>query len=92
LPICEYYNSPGWSSEKVSLFCAQVDAARAHGVHGLDEEHEDILVVVITLAEAIAAVKTGLIHNAMTIIAIQWLELNSDRVRSLWQDNPGLQR
>ncbi len=76
LPICEYYNSPGWSSEKVALFCARVNSDVAKGIHGLDEEHEDILVVVMTVDEALSAVKTGQISNAMTLIALQWLALN----------------
>jgi ADP-ribose pyrophosphatase len=85
IPICEYFNSPGWSNEKISLFCARVDASTAGGVYGLDEEHEDILVVVMPFREAVAAVTDGTINNAMAVIAIQWLELNQEKVRRQWQ-------
>lgn len=84
LPICEYFNSPGWTDEKVNLFCARVDARMAQGVHGVDAEHEDILVLKIPTEEAFAAVRQGRICNAMSLIALQWLELNRDSLRQRW--------
>ena len=84
IPICEYYNSPGWSNEKISLFCALVDASGAGGVHGLDEEHEDILVVTMPFDEALDMVKAGAVDNAMAIIAIQWMALNKQSVIQRW--------
>ena len=45
IKMCDYYNSPGASNEKVTLFCGRVDAEGAKGVFGLAEEHEDIEVV-----------------------------------------------
>ncbi|MFN3162617.1 MAG: NUDIX domain-containing protein [Pseudohongiellaceae bacterium] len=84
IKICEYYNSPGASNEKVTLFCGRVDAGQAGGVFGLDEEHEDIEVVTLSVDEACAAVGNGLIDNAMSIIAIQWLQLNQADLQSRW--------
>ncbi|MDP4781690.1 MAG: NUDIX domain-containing protein, partial [Gammaproteobacteria bacterium] len=40
LQICEYYNSPGISNERITLFCGRVDATQAGGIFGLDAEHE----------------------------------------------------
>lgn len=82
--ICAYFNSPGASSEKVHLYCACVDASTAGGIHGLDHEHEDIQVEVLSAAEAIAAVESGAINNAMSIIALQWLRLNRDTLLAGW--------
>ncbi|MCB1672649.1 MAG: NUDIX domain-containing protein [Gammaproteobacteria bacterium] len=79
VPICDYLNSPGWCDEKVSLFCALVDAGSLQGIHGLDDEHEDILIVTVPLEKAIAMISGGEINNAMSIIAIQWLQLNRSR-------------
>ena len=76
LQICEYYNSPGISNERITLFCGRVDATQAGGIFGLDAEHEDIEVVVLSLADALAKVASGEINNAMSIIALQWLQLN----------------
>ena len=39
--------TPGGSSERVVVFCAEADLSSAGGVHGLAEEHEDIRVEVI---------------------------------------------
>jgi ADP-ribose pyrophosphatase len=83
--ICEYYNSPGTSNEKLSLFCGRVDASEAGGVFGLSHEHEDIEVVVLPLQDAIGAVASGAINNAMSIIAIQWLQLNKADLLQRWK-------
>ncbi|MFE8072881.1 ADP-ribose diphosphatase [Marinobacteraceae bacterium S3BR75-40.1] len=82
MPITSYLSSAGGSSERITLYCGQVDASTASGVHGLDEEHEDIKVHVLTLDEALAAVQDGTIDNAAAIIALQWLALNRKDVRN----------
>lgn len=82
--ICSYYNSPGTTNEKVHLFCGQVDASLAGGVFGLDTEHEDIEVVVLSVKELQQAVESGLINNAMTIIASFWLEKHLNAITSQW--------
>lgn len=74
--ICEYYNSPGGSDECISVFYGQVDASLADGIHGLAEENEDIKVVVLPVADALAALQAGKINNAMAIIALQWFQLH----------------
>ena len=83
--ICDYLNSPGASNEKVTLFCGRIDSSGAGGVFGLTEENEDIEVVVLAFSAALAAVESGKIHNAMTIIAIQWLALHKQEIRELWK-------
>jgi len=83
LPVCEYYNSPGGSAEKLSVFCAAFDAsAFAGGIFGLQSESENIRTMVLGREEAQLAVQQGRINNAMSIIALQWLQLNLDRVRA----------
>lgn len=80
IPIHEYWSSPGASTEHLSLYCAIVDSTKADGIHGLDEEHEDIMVHVMDSKDAFEAVKSGRINNATTIIALQWLELNMGKI------------
>jgi ADP-ribose pyrophosphatase len=80
IPIHGYWTSPGGSSEYVDLYCGIVDASNAGGIHGLSDEHEDILVRTITSQDAFAQVKSGRINNASTIIALQWLELNHGKI------------
>jgi ADP-ribose pyrophosphatase len=82
--IQRYLPSPGASDEIVHLFCARVDAAAAGGVHGLAEEHEDIRVVVKSLAEIEALLDAGAIENSHTLIGLSWLLRHRARLRRLW--------
>lgn len=85
IPIIDYWVSPGASSEKVSLFCARVDASVAGGVHGLPEEGEDIRVWVFSIQEVYEMLAAGQINNAPTLIALQWFKLNEQKVRMYWK-------
>jgi len=74
LLVCEYYNSPGSSNEKLNIFCARIDVAKAseyQAIFGLNDEHEDIRPVIIDRLVAELRVKEALINNAMSIISIQ---------------------
>ena len=82
--ICDYHNSPGSSNEKITLYCGRADSEHAGGIFGLAEEHEDIEVVVLSYSELLAATKSGQISNAMTIIAVQWLQLNKQELLQRW--------
>ncbi len=84
--VCDYLASPGGSSERVSLYCARVDSSALGGVHGLNEEGEDICVHVVPFEEALDMMANGVINSAMPIIALQWLALNHERMLDLWQD------
>ena len=83
-PLSVYYPSPGGSDERVHLFVGRCDSVGAGGIHGLEEEGEDIRVHVWPLEDALQAVKDGRIDNAASIIALQWLALNRAEVRGLW--------
>jgi ADP-ribose pyrophosphatase len=78
--LYEYWVSPGGSTEKLTLFCGRVDASLANGIHGLAHENEDIKVVVMPCQAAIEAINTGAINNSATIMALQWLALNKNKV------------
>ena len=67
-----------------SAYHAAIDSSNAGGIHGLDHEHEDIEVVVISEADAQEAVRTGAINNAMSVIALQWLALNKQSLLQRW--------
>lgn len=83
-PVTEFSLSPGGCSERIHLFCGRVDASRAGGVHGLPEEGEDILVRVIPVDRVLEMLAEGRIDSAWSIIAVQWLALNRDRLRERW--------
>ncbi len=75
-PMVSYYASPGGNAEKFHLFYAIIDASLAGGIHGLKDEHEDIRVCVFSLEECMQAVAAGSVNNAMTLIALQWLQMH----------------
>ncbi|MAR90255.1 MAG: ADP-ribose diphosphatase [Pseudomonadales bacterium] len=83
--IYEYYPSPGGSNEKFYLFCGGIDSSNVGGVHGLAEEGEDIWVQTFPRAEAWQILQENYIHNAATIIALQWLQMNYQRLQQQWQ-------
>ncbi|MGL0815863.1 ADP-ribose diphosphatase [Vibrio vulnificus] len=82
--VVSYYPSAGGCSEKLDVFVGEVDASKAHGIHGLDYEDEDIRVHVMTREQAYDLVKQGKIENGASIIALQWLELNHLQLKSQW--------
>ncbi len=84
-PVTAYYPSPGGSDERVHLFVGRCDSAGAGGIHGLAEEGEDIRVRVLSLDAALDELEAGRIDNAASIIALQWLALNRERVRKTWR-------
>lgn len=83
-PVIRYFASPGGSTETVDLFVARVDVGDAGGLFGLAEEGEDIKVHVIALDLALSWLSEGRIKVATTIIALQWLFQNRDRLRTDW--------
>lgn len=74
--IACFYLSPGGSSERIHLFYAEVSLADQIGAGGgLAEEGEDIRLIQLPVKEAFAQAAAGEIHDAKTLIAIQWLGL-----------------
>jgi ADP-ribose pyrophosphatase len=75
--IGTFYLSPGGSSERIHLFHGAIavrdDVAEVAGVRS---EGEDIRVVRLPVDEALAQAREGHVHDAKTLIALQWLELH----------------
>ncbi len=82
--VMDWHASPGAVNEPVSLFCARVDSKDAHGVHGLDDEHEDIRVFTVEAAAVRQWLDDGRILNATTVVALQWFLLNHDQIKARW--------
>lgn len=82
--ITRYLPSAGGTNERIHLYIAEVDSTSAQGIHGLDDEGEDILVHTVSFDEAFAMVNEGTINNAAAIIALQWLQLNLPDLISDW--------
>ena len=84
--ICDYLVSPGGTSETIALYCGQVDSRGIGGVHGLDHEDEDIRVFSVSYDESVELLKSGELNSASPIMAIQWLQLNRERIRKEWAE------
>jgi ADP-ribose pyrophosphatase len=82
--IKEFYTTPGGSSERISLFCGKVNTAGLGGVHGLDNEDEDILVSVVKFDDAYQMVDSGAIDSGIPIIALQWLFIHKNELKEKW--------
>ncbi len=83
--INEFYTTPGGMAERITLFCGKVDSTKiVEGIHGLDEEHEDILVRMVDFSEAYQMVESNEIDSAIPILAIQWLALNKQKLHAKW--------
>ena len=81
IPICEYYASAGILSETVLLYVGITDASGAGGIHGLDDEGEDIEVFVLPWDEAWKWVEARRFLDIKIVTALQWLALNRNALR-----------
>ena len=84
-PIISYLASPGGLTEQLHVLVGQVDSSTAKGLHGLAEENEDIKVHVVSREQAYKWVEEGVINNAASIIALQWLQLNHLTLKNEWK-------
>ncbi len=84
IEIQQFYTTPGGCSERITLFCGRVDSASVGGIHGLDEEDEDIRVSAVKFDRVFQMLEEGMIESGIPIIAIQWLYIHHDRLRAQW--------
>ncbi len=71
------FMSPGAVTERMHLFVAAYSAAsRVSTGGGLADEGEDIEVLEMPLAEALALIAAGEIVDAKTILLLQWAKMN----------------
>jgi len=84
MPVLSYLSSPGGTSERIHVYLGELTQPVQAGVFGLAEEHEDIKVHVMQRQQAVDLLNAGKIDNAATVIALQWLSLHLESVRSQW--------
>ncbi|WP_409160235.1 ADP-ribose diphosphatase [Pectobacterium sp. B2J-2] len=85
-PIINYLASPGGTSERLAVMVGEVDTRTAKGIHGLAEENEDIRVHVISREQSYQWVEAGIVDNAASVIALQWLALHHEELKRAWVD------
>lgn len=84
IEIKQFFTTPGGSSEWITLFCGRVDSRQVGGIHGLDEEDEDIRVTAVKFDEVFQMLEDDRIESGIPIIAIQWLYIHREKLRSQW--------
>ena len=85
IPACVYLASPGASSETVHVFCGRVDAASAGGVHGLNDENEDIRVMAVPVTKVFQWLDEGRFVSALSLVGLQWFRHRHDDLRRRWR-------
>ena len=91
-PIADYLSSPGATSETVALYCGRTESKNLGGLYGLAEEGEDIRVHTFSFSAIVKMLERAEITNAMTLIALQWLDcIATEWHRNGWQRSEGRQ-
>jgi ADP-ribose pyrophosphatase len=80
-----YLPSPGMTNEVLIIYCGRMAPGAITGVHGLAEEHEDIRSSLFHLDQVPELLEQGHTGNGPLIMALQWMQLNRARLRSLWK-------
>lgn len=83
--ICDYWVSPGGTTEKIWLFLGEIDSDNLPEYAGLEDENEDIKVHKVPIKQAFEWIADGKVNNAMSIIALQWLQLKLLSKSTLWR-------
>ncbi len=83
--MLSYLSSPGGTTERLHLYLARADLSQVQtGVYGLESEGEDIKTHVLSVDEALTRLNNGEMDNAATVICMQWLALNRDKMAKKW--------
>lgn len=85
--ISRYYSTPGGCSELIHLYCGLCDLENASGVHGLDDENEDIFLHTVAADEVFPVMLNSRMNNAATLIALQWLQIHREDVKKSYLNN-----
>ncbi|WP_299376245.1 NUDIX domain-containing protein [uncultured Kiloniella sp.] len=84
--IGTFLMTPGGSSETITLFCGEILDHKKQDSYGLDHEGEDIRTHTMKAEQGFRLMSEGKITNAITAIALQWLELNQTALTSVWSN------
>ena len=81
--IGTFLTAPHVSSEQLTLYCARVRAFSGQRCLGVHEEGEDILADTLASQQAFLLVGSQELP-LWTAMALQWLQVNRDQLRSAW--------
>jgi ADP-ribose pyrophosphatase len=78
--IYDMLPTPGLTDERIILFIAMVDVEKLPTRAGLAHEDEDTRPMRVSIDDALEALRLGQFKNALTITALQWLQINRGSV------------
>ena len=81
--VLSYLTTPGLTDEEVTIFVAAVDAAQVKEGPVATVDGEQLHILRVPIAAAIAALGTGAVREGPLLIALQWLALNRNRLAAL---------
>ena len=85
--IGKYILTQGGCDETISLYAARVRLDNDTATHhGLEHEHEDIRLKIVSADEAIAMLDDNRIENATAALCLGWLARRRDMLRKDWTD------
>lgn len=84
--------SSGGTSEKIVIVFGIVDTSKAGGVHGKEEEREDIRTVVLSSDDFLKRLRAGEITDLKTMVAGYWLADNRQRLQQEYAQKPPRKR
>jgi len=82
--VGEFFTTPGWCGERISLYCGWVNSRSVGGIHGLDEEGEDIRVEVMPYAAAAEQLFVRA-NSTSIVVGLQWLAQHRERLCRRWR-------
>jgi ADP-ribose pyrophosphatase len=83
-PIGKFLYSTGACSEVCHLFVGEADSAKAGGIFGVADEHEDIKTHIVPVETVLEWLDAQTIDNAAMLIAISWLARHHAALRQRW--------
>lgn len=82
--VARYMPSPGGTDERLHVFVGKADLTGAGGIFGCPEEGEDIRALTVPVAKIPALLESGLVDNAASLVALQWLLLHRAELDARW--------
>ncbi|KPF82704.1 hypothetical protein IP70_19760 [alpha proteobacterium AAP38] len=73
--------SPGGSTEIVEIFAGLVDSTGIGGIHGVEEEVEDIRVHLVPAEKAIALMDENRVPSGFTLLGLSWFARHREALR-----------
>lgn len=78
-------STPGLTDEYVTFFVAAVDSSKVPARGGLDGEGEDTRPFVVPIDDALAALDSNAVANALLVNALQWLARHRVRLSEFFE-------